>query len=249
MLCTDVILGLLLSEKGNFPKCWTVTLKNCSFYLSVMFPCSFYCLASVSLQNSTCELNSSCGGKDPLWSPSSLCGMATPPSSRGMSPNLELSHSASHLPSRFHCTSGRHLYDYNRFPLGWQFIEVFIMFLTERRSGIFLFFSPRGCFDLSRRERNACLQHSSHLFPASHPIRWLPHNLLTSQHSPVQSTEKGMLFPLHVSMLLEKCLFLPIISSSSTKSLRVNQISLNMWRGEGDKLYAFCKGFLNVMGA
>uniref|UniRef100_A0A3Q3KT86 TSC complex subunit 1b n=1 Tax=Mastacembelus armatus TaxID=205130 RepID=A0A3Q3KT86_9TELE len=36
---------------------------------------------------------------DPLWSPSSLCGMATPPSSRGMSPNLELSHSASHLPS------------------------------------------------------------------------------------------------------------------------------------------------------
>uniref|UniRef100_A0A8C3A7D2 TSC complex subunit 1b n=1 Tax=Cyclopterus lumpus TaxID=8103 RepID=A0A8C3A7D2_CYCLU len=31
--------------------------------------------------------------QDPLWSPSSLCGMATPPSSRGMSPNLELSHS------------------------------------------------------------------------------------------------------------------------------------------------------------
>ncbi|KAM9841862.1 TSC complex subunit 1b [Aulostomus maculatus] len=57
-------------------------------------------------QNSTCEFNSSCGGKDPLWSPSSLCGMATPPSSRGMSPNFELSHSASHLPSRFHCTSG-----------------------------------------------------------------------------------------------------------------------------------------------
>ncbi|XP_068430174.1 TSC complex subunit 1b [Clinocottus analis] len=57
-------------------------------------------------QNSTCELNSSCGGKDLLWSPSSLCGMATPPSSRGMSPNSELSHSASHLPGRFHCTSG-----------------------------------------------------------------------------------------------------------------------------------------------
>uniref|UniRef100_A0AAQ6A9M4 TSC complex subunit 1b n=1 Tax=Amphiprion ocellaris TaxID=80972 RepID=A0AAQ6A9M4_AMPOC len=37
--------------------------------------------------------------QDPLWSPSSLCGMATPPSSRGMSPNLELSHSASHLPT------------------------------------------------------------------------------------------------------------------------------------------------------
>ncbi|XP_072309562.1 TSC complex subunit 1b isoform X2 [Eucyclogobius newberryi] len=57
-------------------------------------------------QNSTGELNSSCSGKDPLWSPSSMCGMATPPSSRGMSPNLELSHSSSHLPSRFHCTSG-----------------------------------------------------------------------------------------------------------------------------------------------
>ncbi|XP_041706904.1 hamartin isoform X1 [Coregonus clupeaformis] len=48
-------------------------------------------------QNSSCELNSSCVVKE-LWSPSSLCGMATPPSSRGMSPNPELSHSASHLP-------------------------------------------------------------------------------------------------------------------------------------------------------
>ncbi|XP_056288508.1 TSC complex subunit 1b isoform X2 [Pseudoliparis swirei] len=55
-------------------------------------------------QNSTGELNSSSGGKDPLWSPSSLCGMATPP--RGMSPSLERSHSASHLPGRFQCTSG-----------------------------------------------------------------------------------------------------------------------------------------------
>lgn len=144
MLCTDIILCLQLREKGNFPKCWRVTSKNCSFYHYVTFPHSFCCLVSVSLQNSTCELNSSCGGKDPLWSPSSLCGMATPPSSRGMSPNLELSHSASHLPSRFHCTSGRRSYDYNRFPLGWRFIEVFIMFLTEWRSGIFLFSSNRG---------------------------------------------------------------------------------------------------------
>uniref|UniRef100_A0A671YWM5 TSC complex subunit 1b n=1 Tax=Sparus aurata TaxID=8175 RepID=A0A671YWM5_SPAAU len=90
---------------------------SCEEGYYVTFPRSFCCLVSVSLQNSTCELNSSCGGKDPLWSPSSLCGMATPPSSRGMSPNLELSHSASHLPSRFHCTSGRRSYDYNRFPL------------------------------------------------------------------------------------------------------------------------------------
>ncbi|KAJ0057341.1 hypothetical protein NL108_004929, partial [Boleophthalmus pectinirostris] len=59
-----------------------------------------------SPQTSRRQLNSSCSGKDPLWSPSSMCGMATPPSSRGMSPNLELSHSSSHLPSRFHCTSG-----------------------------------------------------------------------------------------------------------------------------------------------
>ncbi|XP_063067111.1 TSC complex subunit 1b isoform X2 [Engraulis encrasicolus] len=56
-------------------------------------------------QNSSCESNSTSGIKDPLWSPSSLCGMATPPSSRGMSPNPELSHSASHLPSRVHNTS------------------------------------------------------------------------------------------------------------------------------------------------
>uniref|UniRef100_A0A671YWP0 TSC complex subunit 1b n=1 Tax=Sparus aurata TaxID=8175 RepID=A0A671YWP0_SPAAU len=72
---------------------------SCEEGYYVTFPRSFCCLVSVSLQNSTCELNSSCGGKDPLWSPSSLCGMATPPSSRGMSPNLELSHSASHLPT------------------------------------------------------------------------------------------------------------------------------------------------------
>uniref|UniRef100_A0A8C7DF23 TSC complex subunit 1b n=1 Tax=Oncorhynchus kisutch TaxID=8019 RepID=A0A8C7DF23_ONCKI len=50
--------------------------------------------------------NSSCGGKE-LWSPSSQCGMATPPSSRGMSPNPELSHSASYLSGhRVHSTSG-----------------------------------------------------------------------------------------------------------------------------------------------
>lgn len=84
-------------------------------------------------------------------------------------------------------------YDYNRCHLCWCTV-VFIMFLTEWRSGIF-FSAAR--FDPSRRERNACLQHSGHLFPTSHPIRWLPHNLLTSQHSTVQSTKKGMLSPLH----------------------------------------------------
>ncbi|CAB1318490.1 unnamed protein product, partial [Coregonus sp. 'balchen'] len=49
-------------------------------------------------QNYSCELNSSCGGKE-LWSPTSLCGMATPPSSRGMSPNPELSHSGKGTPA------------------------------------------------------------------------------------------------------------------------------------------------------
>uniref|UniRef100_A0A8C1CIP8 TSC complex subunit 1b n=1 Tax=Cyprinus carpio carpio TaxID=630221 RepID=A0A8C1CIP8_CYPCA len=44
--------------------------------------------------------------QDSLWSPSSQCGMATPPSSRGMSPNPELSQSASHLPSRLYSTPG-----------------------------------------------------------------------------------------------------------------------------------------------
>ncbi|KAK9955232.1 hypothetical protein ABG768_015118 [Culter alburnus] len=55
-------------------------------------------------QNSSCEFNATFGVKDSLWSPSSQCGMATPPSSRGMSPNPELSQSASHLSSRLYST-------------------------------------------------------------------------------------------------------------------------------------------------
>ncbi|KAI7795853.1 TSC complex subunit 1b [Triplophysa rosa] len=55
-------------------------------------------------QNSSCEFNAAYGAKDSLWSPSSQCGMATPPSSRGMSPNPELYQSASHLPSRLYST-------------------------------------------------------------------------------------------------------------------------------------------------
>uniref|UniRef100_W5MEW3 TSC complex subunit 1a n=1 Tax=Lepisosteus oculatus TaxID=7918 RepID=W5MEW3_LEPOC len=49
------------------------------------------------------QVNSSGVLKDPFWSPSSVCGMTTPPSSRGISPTNappELSHSASHLTSR-----------------------------------------------------------------------------------------------------------------------------------------------------
>ncbi|KAF4077121.1 hypothetical protein AMELA_G00204440 [Ameiurus melas] len=56
--------------------------------------------------SSTCEFNFIYGVKDTLWSPSALCGMATPPSSRGMSPNHELSQSASHLSGRFYSTPG-----------------------------------------------------------------------------------------------------------------------------------------------
>ncbi|KAI4817128.1 hypothetical protein KUCAC02_009410, partial [Chaenocephalus aceratus] len=95
--------------------------------------------------NSTSELNSSCGGKDPLWSPSSLCGMATPPSSRGMSPQPRALPQCLTPSSRFHCTSGGK----ERLPPALQ---------------------PPP--------------------PASQPIRGLLHNLLTSQHSPVQSTRK-----------------------------------------------------------
>ncbi|KAG9353923.1 hypothetical protein JZ751_012047 [Albula glossodonta] len=55
----------------------------------------------------SCDVTSSYVMKDPIWSPSSICGMATPPSSRGISPTNapELSQSASHFPGRIHCTS------------------------------------------------------------------------------------------------------------------------------------------------
>uniref|UniRef100_A0A8C9SY20 TSC complex subunit 1b n=1 Tax=Scleropages formosus TaxID=113540 RepID=A0A8C9SY20_SCLFO len=51
-------------------------------------------------------LNNSCGQKDSIWSPSSVCGMATPPPSRSISPTsvAELSHSASHILGRGHGT-------------------------------------------------------------------------------------------------------------------------------------------------
>ncbi|XP_058231090.1 TSC complex subunit 1a isoform X2 [Hemibagrus wyckioides] len=44
----------------------------------------------------------SSGMKETMWSPSSVCGMSTPPSSRGMSPTTvsDLSHSASHFLGR-----------------------------------------------------------------------------------------------------------------------------------------------------
>uniref|UniRef100_A0A8C1CDR0 TSC complex subunit 1b n=1 Tax=Cyprinus carpio carpio TaxID=630221 RepID=A0A8C1CDR0_CYPCA len=85
--------------------------------IGVCFPPPSCCLSACQLlsinhpslnpslpTNSSCEFNATYGFKDSLWSPSSQCGMATPPSSRGMSPNPELSQSASHLPSRLYST-------------------------------------------------------------------------------------------------------------------------------------------------
>ncbi|XP_016344539.1 hamartin-like isoform X2 [Sinocyclocheilus anshuiensis] len=50
----------------------------------------------------------SSGTKEEMWSPSSVCGMTTPPSSRGMSPTTvsDVSHSASHLSGRIPSMSG-----------------------------------------------------------------------------------------------------------------------------------------------
>ncbi|XP_041756493.2 TSC complex subunit 1a [Coregonus clupeaformis] len=58
-------------------------------------------------QNQHCEVYPA-GNKVSMWSPSSECGMTTPPTSRGISPaNVpELSQSASHAPSRTASTSG-----------------------------------------------------------------------------------------------------------------------------------------------
>ncbi|XP_029115291.1 TSC complex subunit 1a isoform X1 [Scleropages formosus] len=53
-------------------------------------------------RNQNGEVGSSCVVKDIIWSPSSVCSMTTPPSSRGISPVSELSHSAPHFLSRVH---------------------------------------------------------------------------------------------------------------------------------------------------
>uniref|UniRef100_A0A6Q2Z358 TSC complex subunit 1b n=1 Tax=Esox lucius TaxID=8010 RepID=A0A6Q2Z358_ESOLU len=85
-----------------------------------------HCAVHSQLLNPSCELPFSYGGKE-LWSPSSLCGMATPPSSRGISPNPELSHSASFLPGhRLHSASGESYY--------------LFLFLAVFRNITFLFF-------------------------------------------------------------------------------------------------------------
>ncbi|XP_023651360.2 hamartin-like isoform X1 [Paramormyrops kingsleyae] len=54
------------------------------------------------------ELNNSCGLKDPFWTPASVCGMTTPPPSRGISPTgiAESTRSSSNFPGRIHGTLG-----------------------------------------------------------------------------------------------------------------------------------------------
>ncbi|XP_051960641.1 TSC complex subunit 1a isoform X2 [Xyrauchen texanus] len=58
--------------------------------------------SSIQSANHQSDKMSSSGIKEEMWSPSSVCGMSTPPSSRGMSPTTvsEASHSASHLSGR-----------------------------------------------------------------------------------------------------------------------------------------------------
>lgn len=66
-----------------------------------------YCMNCLVHQQND-EMNSS-GTKEEMWSPSSMCGMTTPPSSRGMSPTTvsDISHSASHLSGRNPSTPGQ----------------------------------------------------------------------------------------------------------------------------------------------
>uniref|UniRef100_A0A672LQA0 Hamartin-like n=1 Tax=Sinocyclocheilus grahami TaxID=75366 RepID=A0A672LQA0_SINGR len=64
--------------------------------------------SSTQTPNHQSDRMHSSGTKEEMWSPSSVCGMTTPPSSRGMSPTTvsDVSHSASHLSGRIHSTSG-----------------------------------------------------------------------------------------------------------------------------------------------
>ncbi|XP_052412633.1 hamartin-like isoform X1 [Carassius gibelio] len=64
--------------------------------------------SSAQTPNHQSDRMNSSGTKEEMWSPSSVCGMTTPPSSRGMSPTTvsDISHSASHLSGRIPGTSG-----------------------------------------------------------------------------------------------------------------------------------------------
>uniref|UniRef100_A0A8C1LJT7 TSC complex subunit 1a n=1 Tax=Cyprinus carpio TaxID=7962 RepID=A0A8C1LJT7_CYPCA len=64
--------------------------------------------SSAQTPNHQSDRMNSSGTMEEMWSPSSVCGMTTPPSSRGMSPTTvsDVSHSASHLSGRIPSTSG-----------------------------------------------------------------------------------------------------------------------------------------------
>uniref|UniRef100_A0A8C2KGS3 TSC complex subunit 1a n=1 Tax=Cyprinus carpio TaxID=7962 RepID=A0A8C2KGS3_CYPCA len=63
--------------------------------------------SSAQTPNHQSDRMNSSGTMEEMWSPSSVCGMTTPPSSRGMSPTTvsDVSHSASHLSGRIPSTS------------------------------------------------------------------------------------------------------------------------------------------------
>ncbi|XP_030647399.1 TSC complex subunit 1a isoform X2 [Chanos chanos] len=99
-LCTDVggSGAPSVTSISNVRQCLSLSLPH----LTVTQPS---CPTPPASSHQNQEVNSS-GIKDVLWSPSSACGMNTPPSSRGMSPTTvsELSQSASHPSGRAHST-------------------------------------------------------------------------------------------------------------------------------------------------
>uniref|UniRef100_A0A672KXL6 Hamartin-like n=1 Tax=Sinocyclocheilus grahami TaxID=75366 RepID=A0A672KXL6_SINGR len=81
--------------------------RSCS-ELSIHGKMTMFNAVSNSMMFCNDGMNSS-GTKEEMWSPSSVCGMTTPPSSRGMSPTTvsDVSHSASHLSGRIPSMSGQ----------------------------------------------------------------------------------------------------------------------------------------------
>ncbi|KAI4882207.1 hypothetical protein NFI96_034142, partial [Prochilodus magdalenae] len=90
-----------LSSHGNSFTSMATVRQSLSLSLPHLTVTQHACLSPQSPGGQGLEVMSS-GMKEVFWSPSSVCGMSTPPSSRGMSPTTvsDLSHSASHLSGR-----------------------------------------------------------------------------------------------------------------------------------------------------
>ncbi|XP_036454089.1 TSC complex subunit 1a isoform X3 [Colossoma macropomum] len=90
-----------LSNHGNSFTSMATVRQSLSLSLPHLTVTQHACLSPQTPSGQGLEATSS-GMKEVLWSPSSACGMSTPPSSRGMSPTTvsDLSHSASHLSGR-----------------------------------------------------------------------------------------------------------------------------------------------------